>query len=105
MNQLASRQIDAAADPYRRNPGNVGAVSKGGAHDVELVLNAPDTAIERPDIELALEFGAAERGVALRINRLLQVKRGAGSAGSTQAVLPSHVLPFSRRKMKPLNLV
>jgi len=46
-----------------------------GAYDIELVLDAPDAAVERADVELALEFTAAERGVALRINRLPQVKR------------------------------
>src|SRR5258706_9193637 len=48
--------IDAAADPYRRNPRHVGAVGEGGADDIELILDAPDAAMERPDIELTLEF-------------------------------------------------
>src|SRR6476620_5032128 len=71
---VAVAPVEAAADAHWWNPGHVGAVGEGGADDVELVLDAPDTAIERPDVELALEFGAAERGVALRINRLPQVE-------------------------------
>src|SRR6266545_823397 len=60
----------AATDTHRRNARNVGTVAEGCAHHVELVLDAPDAAVERTDIQLALEFTAAEGGVALRIDRL-----------------------------------
>ena len=61
----------AAADSHRRNSRNIGAVAKGRAHDIELALDAPDAAVERPDVQLALEFAATESGVTLRIDRLL----------------------------------
>src|SRR3954470_11598616 len=48
----------AAAHTYRRDARNVGAVAEGCAYDIELVLDAPDAAIERPDIQLALELAA-----------------------------------------------
>ena len=73
VSQLASRQIHAAADPHRRNARHVGAVGEGGAHDVELVLDAPDAAVTSARHRLALEFAAAENRVALRIDRLLQL--------------------------------
>ena len=61
----------AAADSYRRNARNIGAVAEGRAYHIELVLDAPDAAVERPDVQLALEFAATESGVTLRIDRLL----------------------------------
>src|SRR5205085_1896982 len=47
-------------------------VGEGRADDVELVLDAPDAAMEWADIELALEFAAAKNRVALRVDGLPQ---------------------------------
>ncbi len=80
VQQVDSRQPvgiapeQAAADAHRRNPRNIGAVAEGRTHDVELVFDTPDTAMERPDIQLALELAAAEGGVALRIDRLVELE-------------------------------
>ena len=38
-------------------------------------IDAPDAAVERPDVQLALEFATPEGGVALRIDRLVQLER------------------------------
>ena len=35
----------AAADAHRGNPRNVGAIGEGGANNVKLILDAPNTAI------------------------------------------------------------
>src|SRR5207237_6550848 len=73
----------AAACPHRRNPRYVAAVRESGADHVELALDARCAAVDFRDIELALEFAAAEDGVALRVNRLLQsIGRVAVAAGS-----------------------
>src|SRR3954447_15559424 len=66
----------AAPDPHRWNARDVGAVAEGGPNQIELIFDAPDAAMEGTDIKLALEFAAAEGGVALRVDRLLQFKRG-----------------------------
>ena len=96
---VAVAPVHAAADTHRRNAGNVGAIGEGGANDIELVLDAPDAAMKRPDVVLALEFAAAENGVALRIDRLVQFD----DLDRSGIEVSSHVLPVSRRKMKPLN--
>ena len=49
---------------------------KGGAHDVVLSVDAPDAAPERRHVELCLDLAAAEGGVALRIDRLVQLAAG-----------------------------
>src|SRR5947199_104599 len=67
---LRSEQPAAGAD--RRDARHVGAVGEGGADHVELGLDAPDAAVKRADIELALELAAAEHGVALRVDRLIE---------------------------------
>jgi hypothetical protein len=77
----------AAADSHRRDARDIGAVAEGRAHHVELVLDAPDAAGERADVQLALESPPRKVGVALRIDRLVQFKRKAGSAGPTQRLL------------------
>src|SRR4029453_11976701 len=65
----------SAAGPHRRDSRNVGAVAEGRAHHIELVFDAPDAAVEWADIQLALEFATAKGGVALRIDRLVQLER------------------------------
>jgi hypothetical protein len=40
-----------------------------------LAFDAPDAAVKLRDIELALEFAAAEGGVTLRIDRLVEFER------------------------------
>ena len=95
--------VQPAAGAHRRNARHVGAVGEGGADDVELVLDAPDAAVERADIELALEFAAAEHRVLLRVDRLLQFG-WFGSAIASKVAL-SQLTPVKRRKMKLLNLV
>ena len=74
----------AATHTYRRNARDVGAVAEGRAYDIELVLDAPDAAVERPDVQLALEFAATESGVALRIGRLVKLE-GRRRVGRTDA--------------------
>lgn len=64
----------AAADAHRRHPGSIGAVAEGRAHNVELVFNAPDAAMERPGIQLVLELAAAEGSVSLRADRLVELE-------------------------------
>src|SRR5205085_4275985 len=63
---------EAAADAHRRNARHVGAVRESGAHHVELVFDAPPAAPDAMNVELALELGAAEGRVALRIQRFVE---------------------------------
>src|SRR5438445_10058234 len=62
--------VHTTADADRRNPRHIDAVRECGADDVELVLDAPNSVVERTDVELALEFAAAEDRAMLGINRL-----------------------------------
>src|SRR4030095_16232007 len=64
--------VEAAAGAHWRNARHVRAVGKGGADDIELVFHTPDAPVERADVELTLEFGAAKYGVALRVDRLIE---------------------------------
>jgi hypothetical protein len=82
VSQFASRQNNP---PPTRTGGMRGTLVpslKVGAHHIELVLDAPDAAVERADIQLALELAAAEGGVALRIDRLVQLKRTSRIGGA-----------------------
>src|SRR5213078_4398247 len=77
----------AAANTHGRDARHVGAVGEGRAHHIELAFHAPDAGEHARHVVLRLDLAAAERRVALRIDRLFQF---AGRIAATLERLLAH---------------
>src|SRR5262249_33644140 len=89
--------IKTAADAHGRNAGDVGAIRKGGAHEIKLIFDADESVGDRDNVPLALKFGAAEDSVGLRVERFVQV----ADAWSTRASITITCVASQRAEYEP----
>ena len=76
---------DAAARAHRRDAWHIAAIGEGRAHHIGLAFDTEHAGAELGHIDLGLEFTAAEGGVPLRIDRLVELLTRTDDAGATGA--------------------